>query len=167
MVRKRMVTILELLPVRFLLLLPRAFFEVFPDNPNVQQSHVPYDPFSAYNASRSPTLQPDRGYTPGGGAYGATTMPAAPINDPYIDPYYGHYQAPSNPTPPPMSRSPLAVDTQVVGVPTSASPVRGPRGPKGTIVMAPPPTSPAQYTDSPPTYDFGPSGAPGRWGNKG
>jgi hypothetical protein len=152
-------------------------------NPNVQQSHVPYDPYGAfspdtynttaamvdnpsqspygvpYNASRSPTLQPDRG-----GAYGATTVPTAPINDPYNDPYYGHYQAPLNPTPPPMSRSPLMVDTQV-GVPTSVSPVRGPRGPKNNIVMAPPPASSAQYADSPPTYEFGPSGA--QWGNKG
>ncbi|KAF8560158.1 pali-domain-containing protein [Imleria badia] len=156
-------------------------------NQHVQQPRVPYDPYGAfspdiynttatmvdnssqspygapYNASRSPTLQPDRGYTLGGGAYGATT---APVNEPYHDPYYGHYQTPSNPTPPPLSRSPLAIDTQLVGA-TSVNPVRGPRGPRNSIVMAPPPASPAQYADSPPTYDFGPAGAPGRWGNKG
>ena len=187
MVHKRMVITLQPLPVSFLSLSSYAFFEVFPDNPNVQQSHVPYDPYGAfspdtynttasmvdnpsqspygvpYNASRSPTLQSDRGYALGGGAYGATTVPAAPINDPYNDPYYGHYQAPSNPTPPPMSRSPLAVDTRVVGASTSVSPVRGPRGPKD-IIMAPPP---AQYADSPPMYESGPTGAPGQWGNKG
>lgn len=159
-----------------------AVFQVFPDDPNTQQSHAPYDPYGAfspdtynpaaamvdnpqspygvpYNAPRSPTLRPEHGYALGGAAYGATT---APVNDSYNDPYYGHYQAPSNPTPPPMSRSPLAIDTQVTGAPTSVSPVKGPRGPKNTIVMAPPPNP--RYTDSPPMYD---SGAPGRWGNRG
>lgn len=159
-----------------------AVFHVFPDNPHVQQSHVPYDPYGAfnpdtynatatmadnpsqspygapYNAPRTPTLQP--------GAYGATTVPAAPTNDPYSDPYYGHYQAPSNPTSPPMSRSPAMINTQAVGAPTSASPVRGPKGPRNSIVMAPPPASSAQYADSPPTYESGVSGAPGQWGNK-
>ena len=156
-------------------------FDVFLDNPHVQQPHAPYDPYGAfspdtynataamadnssqsqyaapYNAARSPTLQPDRGYTLGG----------PPVNEPYPDPYYGHYQAPSNPTPPPLSRSPLAIDTQLVGAPTSVSPVRGPRGPRNSIVMAPPPASPTQYADSPPMYESGPSGAPGRWGTKG
>ena len=164
-------------------------FHVFPDNPHAQQSYVPYDSYGAFSPdtynvtatmahnppqspygvprdpSRSPTLQPDRGYTLGGGAYGATTIPAA--NDPYNDPYYGHYQAPSNLTPPPLSRSPPAIDTRAaVGVPTSVSPVRGPKGPRNNIVMAPP-TSPAQYADSPPTYESGPSGDLGQWGNKG
>ncbi|KAG8219623.1 SUR7/PalI family-domain-containing protein [Butyriboletus roseoflavus] len=158
-------------------------------DPYVEQSHVPYDPYGAfspdtynttaaivdnpsqspygipYNTRRTPT-QPDRGYMPGGGAYGATTVPAPQINDPYSDPYYGHYQAPPNPTPPPVSQSPLMIDTQVVGAPTSVSPVRGPRGPRNSITMAPPPVSSAQYTDSPPTYESGQSGAPGQWGNK-
>lgn len=165
-----------------------GIFHVFLDNPHAQQSHVPYDPYGAFspdtynatapmvhnptqspygvphNPSRSPTLQSDRGYMLGGGAYVATTAPAAPINDSYNDPYYGHYQAPSNPTPPPMSRSPPMINTQVIGLPTSVSPVRGPRGPRNSIIMAPPST---QYVDSPPTYESGPSGAPGQWGNKG
>lgn len=158
-------------------------FHVFPDDPHVQQSHVPYDPYGTfspdtynataamadessqspygvpYNAPRSPS-QPDRGYTPGGGAYGATAVPAVPINDPYNDPYYGHYQAPANPTPPPM------IDTQVVGAPTSVSPVRGPRGPRNSTIIAPPPALSPRYTDSPPTYESGQSGIPGQWGNK-
>jgi hypothetical protein len=159
-------------------------------NPHVQQSHVPYDPYGAfspdtynataamvgnpsqspyaapYNASGSPTIPPDRSYTLGGGAYGPTTAPpTAPVHDPYNDPFYGHYQAPSNPTPPPLTRSPLPVDTHVISAPTSTSPVRGPRGPRNNFVMSPPPAS-SQYSDSPPTYESGPSGAPGRWGNK-
>ncbi|KAG6380986.1 pali-domain-containing protein [Boletus reticuloceps] len=157
-------------------------------NPHVQQSHVPhgafnpdtynttaaivdsssYSPYGApYNTSRSPPPQPDHSYAFAGGVYGATAVQAAPVNESYNDPYYGHYQAPSHPTPPPMSRSPLAVDTQVTGVPTSASPVRGPRGPRTSFVMSPPPASSAQYTDSPPTYESGPPGAASQWGHKG
>ncbi|KAG9314171.1 hypothetical protein JVU11DRAFT_4957 [Chiua virens] len=144
-------------------------------NPQVQQPHVPYDPFGGfssdtYNATatmadhpyqqpygagpaRSPTLQPDHNYI---------------LGDPYGDPYYGHYQSISNTSPPPMSQSPPAIGTQIMGVPTSTSPVRGPRGLKSPAVMAPPqPASPEHYDDSPPTYEPGPVVNSGRWGTKG
>jgi len=141
----------------------------------VQQSHAPYDQYDAFNVDtynatatmvgnpsqsgyaspyhtpRSPTLPPNTGY---GGAYGATTTP---VNDPYNDPYYGHYQTPSNPTPPPLTQSPAPIDAQI--------PVRGPRGARSNFVMAPPDS--VQYSDGPPAYQSGPTGAPGQWGSKG
>jgi len=149
--------------------------QAYGHNSDVQQPYDAYGAFSpaTYNAtaimappqtsygphpSRSPTLQPDRN------AYVTNTTPV-PTNDPYSDPYYGHYQSASNPTPPPMSRSPGLINTQVTGIPTSVSPVRGPKGPRTSIVMAPPAPS-VQYSDSPPTYESTPYGAPG-WGRRG
>ncbi|KAF9229042.1 pali-domain-containing protein [Gyrodon lividus] len=117
-----------------------------------------------YSASRSPVQQAERSHTLGGGGYGASTVPQA-TNDPYSDPYYGLYQGPSNISPPPMSRSPLAIDTHVVDAPPNVSPVQGPRGPRNSVVVMAPP--PSRYDDNPPTYEAGPSGAPGQWGSKG
>ncbi|KIJ65051.1 hypothetical protein HYDPIDRAFT_89145 [Hydnomerulius pinastri MD-312] len=122
-------------------------------------------PYAApYSAPRSPVHQPERSYTLGGGGYGASTVPPPQNNDPYNDPYYGNYQGPSHTSPSPMSRSPPAIDTHIVGAASNVSPIKGPRGPRSSIVMAPPQP---QYSDSPPTYESGPAGAPGQWGSKG
>ncbi|KAF9245906.1 pali-domain-containing protein [Melanogaster broomeanus] len=124
-------------------------------------SRSPYA--TQYDSPRSPIQQPGRSYTLGGGGYGASTVPPPPTNDPYGDSYYGHYQGRSNPSSPAVSRAP-AIDTGVIGASSNISPVKGPRGPRtSVVVMAPPPS---QYDDNPPTYDAGFSGAPGQWGSK-
>lgn len=177
-----MVTTSQVLPVGLVSPPSWAVFHVFSDDQPVQQSHAPYDSYGAFNvdtynataimagnpsqspyaspyhAPRSPTLPANTGY---GGAYGAPT----PINDPYSDPYYGHHQAPSNATPPPLTRSPAPIDTRIAAMPASASPVRGPRAARDNIVMAPPDS--VQYTDGPPAYQSDPSGIVGQWGSKG
>ena len=155
---------------------PTSFINMFSFS-DTRQPHIPYDPYSAFsstspsqsygpqNLASPPTVQPDRSYTLSGGAYIANTTSPAPINNPYADPYYGHYQSASNPTSPPMSRSPALINTQVTSVPTSVSPVRGPKGPRTSIVMAPPAS--IQYSDNPPTYESTPLGAPGQWERRG
>ncbi|KAL4070740.1 pali-domain-containing protein [Scleroderma citrinum] len=104
--------------------------------------------------------QPERSYTLGGDGYGANTVPSLQTNDPY----YGRYQSPA-PIMPQSTSSPPLVDTNVMRTsPTAVSPVRGPRGPRTSIVLSPPSLP---YSDNPPDYESGPSGAPGQWGTKG
>ncbi|KAH7923915.1 pali-domain-containing protein [Leucogyrophana mollusca] len=112
-------------------------------------------PYTNPYTSQPPTAhQPERSYTLGGGGYGDNVVPPTQNTDPY---YSGHYQGSSSQSPPPLN-------TSVMAMPSHTSPVKGPRGARTSMIASPPPST---YAEGPPTYESGPSGAPGRWGTKG
>ncbi|KIO08496.1 hypothetical protein M404DRAFT_133783 [Pisolithus tinctorius Marx 270] len=116
-------------------------------------SRAPYDPYTPVGGH-----QPEHSYALGGGAYGTNAVPSAQTNDPY-----GLYQSSSYTVPQPTA-SPPTVDTNIPRAPsTTASPVRGPRDPRTSIVLSPPST----HNDNPPDYEAGLSGMAGQWGRKG
>ncbi|KAH7914749.1 pali-domain-containing protein [Hygrophoropsis aurantiaca] len=119
----------------------------------------PYNAASAIPSNQSPYANPytshpqDRSYTLGGGGYGDSFVPPPQNADLY---YANQYQGSSSRTPP--------LNTNVAAVPSNPSPMKGPRGPRTSMIASPPPST---YSEVPPTYESGPSGAPGRWGTKG
>ncbi|KAI6047835.1 pali-domain-containing protein [Pisolithus marmoratus] len=122
----------------------------------VSQSSPPRAPYDAYGPVGG--HEPERNYTPGGGAYGASAVPTTRADDPY-----GVHQNLSRTVPRPTASPPTA-DTNFIRPPTTAaSPVSGPRGPRTSIVLSPPTT----YNESPPEYEAGLSGMAGQWGRKG
>lgn len=116
-------------------------------------SRAPYDAYTPVGGN-----QPEQSYALGGGAYGTNAVPSAQTNDPYR-----LYQSSSYTVPQPTA-SPPTVDTNILRAPsTTASPVRGPRDPRTSIVLSPPST----HNDNPPDYEAGLSGMAGQWGRKG
>lgn len=109
---------------------------------------APYDPYAAVGGHH-----PERNHILGGGAYGTGAVPPAQVDDPY-----GLYQNSSPAVPQPTASLPT-VDTNVMRAPsTTPTPVRGPRGPRTSIVLSPPET----YNDNPPDYEADPSGVAGQ-----
>jgi len=131
------------------------------------QQPVAYNPWDAQQTRhQEPSFNPDTYNATG--VLAEAAYAAAPISQPrqaehdygasdvpqQSDPYNpSRYQNPTN-----LSSSPPPINAYAA--PTSA--VRGPRG-LNTVVMSPPDET---YSDSPPTYDSGPSRQPGQWGTK-
>ncbi|KAG6332773.1 hypothetical protein ID866_6318 [Astraeus odoratus] len=124
-------------------------------NPSRLPQVSPYDSYAA-----TASHQPERSYTLSGNGYGTNVVPpSTQLSDPY-----GLYQN-QNPTIPQPTASPPPIDTNIMRPSSAAvSPVRGPRGPRTSIVLSPP-TLP--YSDNPPDYDSGFSGVLGQSGKSG